>query len=118
MDDLPVTIIALRELQRIKGGDPAAWLQVLEPEAERRPAIWANILEQDLAGRDRLKSVMMKIDEEAYMTVAEEFRVEGQNKMQRSIAQNLMEQGVDDSVIVKATGLSQAQLDQIRAQNR
>jgi len=77
MRDLTVTIIVLRELQKVKGGEPAAWLQVLEPDPRRRFGAWAHILEQELTGRDRLKSIMMKIDEEVFMTVAEEFRVEG-----------------------------------------
>jgi len=75
--DLPVTIIILRELQQVDGGEPLAWLQILEPDPNRRAAVWSHILAQKMTGQDQLKSLMMEMDKEAFMTIAEELRAEG-----------------------------------------
>ena len=78
--NLPVTVVILRELQDIKGGEALAWLQLLEPDPTRRPATWAAILDQDLTSRDGLKRIMMDMDKEAFVTIAEEFRIEGRQE--------------------------------------
>jgi len=142
--DLPVTIIALRELQHIQGGEPLAWLQLLEPDRTRRPEIWANILDQEMTGRDRLKSIMMKIDEEAFMTIAEEYRtegriegrnegrIEGRNEGRNKglaegrsqgqieslikVTRNLIHRGCEPSFILEVTGLSHDQFLKIKTE--
>jgi len=121
--NLQVTIIILRALQREKGGESLAWLQLLEPDPLRRPAAWANILDQDLTSRERIKSIMVKMDEEAFMTIAEELRVEGRVQgiaqgrvaAKAEVARNLMRKGFDIAFIVEITGLSKDQLEQIAA---
>jgi len=114
LGDLPVTIIVLRELQKVDAGEAAAWLQLLEPDPKRRPAVWAKILDQNFTSRERIKSTMIKIDEEAFMTIAEEFRVEGREERAIEIARNMVRMGSDPSFILKVTGLTQEQIAQIK----
>ncbi len=76
MENLPVTLILLRELQKVKGGDAAALLQILEPNKNRRKAVWQHVLDQDLSGKEQLKSTMLKLDKGVFMTVLEEMKLE------------------------------------------
>ena len=100
MDDLPVTILLLRELQLVKGGDALAWLQLLEPNPKRRSKAWSLILSQELTGREHLKSTMINMDKEAFMTIADEFREEG---MEKGIAKGRVEgrvEGIEKGLLV------------------
>ncbi len=132
LNNLPVTIIILRELEGIKGGEALAWLQLMEPEPQRRTEVWTTILDQDLTSRDRLKSIMIKIDEEAFMTVAEEFRiegrqegrvegreegrVEGREETRTAHAKKMLAKGFHLEDIMEITGLTRQEIEDLRPQ--
>ncbi len=120
MEDLPVTIIVLRELQKVNGGEASAWLQLLEPDPELRPTVWSHILGQDLTSRERFKKTMMEMDEEAFMTVAEEFRVEGraEGRVEERIEmiKNMIRNGVKTAIILDVSGITHEQFDKIKAE--
>ncbi len=117
LNDLSVTIIVLRELQKIRAGEAAAWLQVLEPDPKVRRTVWSQIPGQELTSRERLKSIMMKIDEEAFMTVADEFRTEGREEGRKEgkveVVQNMVRKGLETKLILEVTGFSGDQIDKI-----
>jgi hypothetical protein len=128
MNNLPVTIILLRELQKVDGGEPLAWLQLLEPDPERRVAVWANILGQKIPGREQIRRIMMKADEEAYMTIAEELRAEGHQKgleegevagvlkAKIEVARNMLRKGCNLGFTSEVTGLSYLQIESLCSQ--
>ena len=95
MSDLPVTILLLRELQLVKGGDALAWLQLLEPNPKRRTKAWSLILNQELTGREHIKSTMINMDKEAVMTIADEFREEGMKKGIEQGIETGMKKGIE-----------------------
>ena len=131
LHDLPITIIVLRELQMINGGEPLAWLQLLEPDRKRRALVWSYILKQKIPGNATMKSIMMKLDKEAYMTIAEELRAEGRAegltkgrhegetagvlKAKAQVVRNMLRKGYDVDTILEIAGISRTQFDTLQA---
>ncbi|MDJ0838260.1 MAG: hypothetical protein QNK37_17215 [Acidobacteriota bacterium] len=68
---LPVYILIQRKMRGIDGGDPLAFLQVLEGDPTYQKKVWGDLIGQDLTGVEALKDIMMKIGREAYMTIAD-----------------------------------------------
>jgi len=83
VDGMPIYIVPLNDLKGLDGGEAMAYLQALEarPEAQRR--IWPKLLRMELAGKELLKKLIMRIDEEALMSIAEEWRLEGEQRGER-----------------------------------
>jgi len=80
LGDLEVTILIQRMTRGIAGGEPFAYLQALEGDPQYRKETWRGILAQDLERPDPLKDVIMKLSREDFMSIADEFRREGERR--------------------------------------
>ncbi len=69
---LPVYILIQREMRGVDGGEPLAYLQVLEGDPGYQRKTWRHLIGQNLGGENYLKDIMIKISEEAYMTIQEQ----------------------------------------------
>ncbi len=77
---LDINILVLPGMREVEGGEPMAYLQALEGNPKHRKLIWKKLLNMDMCHKGILKSVIMGIDEEDLMTIAEELRTEGEVK--------------------------------------
>ncbi|MDJ0836076.1 MAG: hypothetical protein QNK37_06125 [Acidobacteriota bacterium] len=68
---LPVYLLIQRKMRNINGGEPLAYLQVLEGDPRYRKEVWGNLIEQNLTGEKDLEGIMIRISREAYMSIAE-----------------------------------------------
>ncbi len=59
---------------------------------------------------------MMEMNEEAFMTVAEEFRAEGRDEATIEITRNMIRSGVKTSFVLDVSGLTLEKLDKIKAE--
>ena len=68
-----------------------------------------------------MKNIMMKVDEEAYMTIAEELRAEGfilgRQDAVADVVRNMLRKGFDVDTIREVTGLSRAQFVALRGES-
>jgi len=80
IQDLDVFIIPLIELRMLDGGESIAYLQAIETNPKRQREVWPELLRRDLTGKELLKRIIMTIDEEALMSIAEEYKREGRRE--------------------------------------
>ena len=76
---IPVYILIQKRMRGIDGGEPLAWLQVMEGDVRFQKSTWTHIMNQDTVNSEDLRKVMLKLNREAYMTIAETIREEAVN---------------------------------------
>ncbi len=76
LPSLDIYLLIQRETRGIKGGEPLAFLQVLEGDSRYQGMVWQAVMAQDIEDDHDLKKVIMTIDREGYMTMLEKITKE------------------------------------------
>ena len=129
---LDVYILIQKEMRDVEGGEPLAFLQVLEGSAKHRPAAWTRIVTQQYPHWRALSSIMSRIDKELKMSIQEYFENLGKKKGMKEgvkvgvkegvkkgvvgVAQNLLRNGFDPEVVAENTGLNLSQIHSLQKQ--
>ena len=68
----PVYLLIQKGTRNISGGEPFAYLQVLEGNKNYQKHVWADIVNQNLTGEEALKRIMIDINREAFMSIRQQ----------------------------------------------
>lgn len=101
---LEITILVIKGMRDKKEGEAFALLQILDPEG------WPSVFSQNLENTAVLEGIAKEIGKEAYMNLLEEVKRERTTE----IVRNLLNEGMEISVIVRATGLSEEEIMEIK----
>jgi len=112
-----VYIIVQQATRGIQMGEALAYLQILEGKKAHQEACWQNALDQNLSNTDDLKRIMIKINKEVFMNLIEEFKKEGREEGREAVALNLLEEGLDVTLILRVSGLTAEALEELRARH-
>ena len=79
--DLDIYLLIQRKMRGIEGGEPFAYLQILEGNRRYQRNTWQAIMDQDIENTEDLKKVIMEIAREGFMSIIEEAIEEAKPQM-------------------------------------
>jgi hypothetical protein len=101
---IQISILVIKDMRDHKEGEALALLQILDPET------WPSLFSQDLENTNVLETIAQEINKEVYMNLVEEVKREKAEE----IARNLLKEGMELSVISRATGLSEEEIQALK----
>ena len=115
INGLEISIIPLIALRDIAGGEAMVYLQALIDDPARQQIVWPELLRRELAAKELLKNVIMAIDEEAFMSIAEELIAEGILTGEKELLLRLLERAAPAARAAYEAQITAADdLDQLR----